>query len=93
MSVWAPTRVCGGTYVGFERLNATGFETSEREGLFKGTLGKEKATCNWSNEYKQRRGGIMLKRMLEPVHLYIDEKLSEIQSVGRDGRYRISCRM
>ena len=47
MSVWAPTRVRGGTYVGFERLNA---ETREREGLFKGMLGKEKAACTWSNE-------------------------------------------
>ena len=89
MSVWAPTWLRGGTYVGFERLNATGFErlyatgfeTSEREGLFKGTLGKEKAACNWSNEYKQRRGDIMLKRMLELVPLYTDEKLSEIQNV------------
>ena len=50
MSAWAPTRVRGGTHVGFERLNATGFETSEREGLFKGMPGKEIAACNCSNE-------------------------------------------
>ena len=54
---------------------------SEREGLFKGVLGEEKAACNWSNEYKQMRGDIMLKRMLELVPLYIDEALSEIQSM------------
>ena len=93
MSVWAPTRVRGGTHVGFERLNATGFETSEREGLFKGMPGKEKAACNWSNEYKQMRGDIMLKRMLELVPSYIDEKLSEIQKMGRVGQYSMYCRM
>ena len=50
MSVWPPIRVRGGTYVGFERLNATGCEMSEREGLFEGMLGKEKAACSWSIE-------------------------------------------
>ena len=66
MSVWAPIRVRGGTYVGFERLYTTGFEMSEREGLFKGVLGKEKAACDWINECKQTRGNILLKRMLGP---------------------------
>ena len=84
ISVWAPIRVRGGTYVGFKRLFTTGFETSERDGLFKGVLGKEKAACDWINECQQTRGNIFLKRMLGLVLLYFDEKLSEIQSVGKD---------
>ena len=32
-------------------------------------------------------GDIMLKRMLELVPLYIDEKLSAIQSMGKDEQY------
>ena len=50
MSAWASAQVRGGTYVGFERLRAAGFWMREREGLFKGVLGKEKAMCNRSNE-------------------------------------------
>ena len=50
MLVWASNWLWGSGYVGFERFEAAGFWIREREGLVKGTLGKEKAAGNWNNK-------------------------------------------
>ena len=46
MSVLALTRVLNETYGEPVRFRAAGDETREREGLFKGLLGNEKAVCS-----------------------------------------------